>query len=195
MIIEKSVPYSVGGAKDRAEANNIEYMRKNGDVFPGETVRTSMQDIGGKPLGYLSVIRDVSERVRADNVLRESERGNREFAPDVAHELRTPLAVLRTRLENMGESKRMQPLVEHVDDMSQLISQLLAETDLEGLSVTRDDILDLQKVCTKVAPYFPPLVVKQHRMIEVTGTEERVLVNGLEGPLEQAVRNLLQNAL
>ncbi|MBT5496111.1 MAG: PAS domain-containing sensor histidine kinase [Alphaproteobacteria bacterium] len=182
-------------AKDRAEANNIEYKRKNGDVFPGETVRTIMQDIGGKPLGYLSVIRDVSERVRAENALRESERRNREFAADVAHELRTPLAVLRTRLENMGESERMQPLVEHVDDMSQLISQLLAETDLEGLSVTRDDILDLQKVCTKVAQYFAPLVVKQHRMIEVTGTEERVLVNGLEGPLEQAVRNLLQNAL
>ena len=93
-------------------------MRKNGDVFPGETVRIIMQDIGGKPLGYLSVIRDVSERVRADNALRESERRNREFAADVAHELRTPLAVLRTRLENMGESERMQPLVEHVDDMS-----------------------------------------------------------------------------
>ena len=185
----------VGLTTDRSEANDIEYKRKNGEVFPGETVRTIMQDIGGKPLGYLSVVRDVSERVRAENALRESERRNREFAADVAHELRTPLAVLRTRLENMGEAERMRPLVEHVDDMSQLISQLLAETDLEGLSVTRDDILDLQKVCTKVAQYFAPLVVKQNRMIEVTGTEERVLINGLEGPLEQAVRNLLQNAL
>ena len=44
-----------------------------------------MQDFGGKPLGYLSVIRDVSERVRVDNALRESERRNREFAADVAH--------------------------------------------------------------------------------------------------------------
>ena len=79
--------------------------------------------------------------------------------------------------------------------MSQLITQLLAETDLEGLQVTEEDTVDLQKVFTKVAQYFAPLVVRQNRLIEVTGAETRVLVNGLEGPLEQAVRNLLQNAL
>lgn len=185
----------IGDESEQSEANNIEYKRKNGEVFPGETVRTIMQDIGGKPLGYLSVIRDVSERVRAENALRESERRNREFAADVAHELRTPLAILRTRLENLGESERMKPLVEHVDEMSQLISQLLAETDLEGLSVTPGDRVDLQNVCTKVAQFFAPLVVRQNRLIEVTGSEEPVWVNGLDGPLEQAVRNLLQNAL
>ncbi len=116
----------------QTEAYTIEYRRKSGETFPGETVHTIMQDIGGKPLGYLSVIRDVSERVRAENALRESERRNREFAADVAHELRTPLAVLRTRLENLGEDVRVKPLVEHVDEMSRLISQLLAETDLKA---------------------------------------------------------------
>jgi PAS domain S-box-containing protein len=179
----------------QTEAYTIEYRRKSGETFPGETVHTIMQDIGGKPLGYLSVIRDVSERVRAENALRESERRNREFAADVAHELRTPLAVLRTRLENLGADVRINPLVEHVDEMSRLISQLLAETDLEGLSVTPGDVADLRQVCLRVAQYFAPLVVKQNRMIEVTGSESPVLVNGLEAPLEQAVRNLLQNGL
>jgi K+-sensing histidine kinase KdpD len=46
-----------------------------------------------------------------------------------------------------------------------------------------------------VVQHFVLLVVKPHRMIEVTGTEERVLVNELEGLLELAVQNLLQNAL
>ena len=179
----------------QTEAYTIEYRRKSGETFPGETVHTIMQDIGGKPLGYLSVIRDVSERVRAENALRESERRNREFAADVAHELRTPLAVLRTRLENLGADVRINPLVEHVDEMSRLISQLLAETDLEGLSVTPGDVADLRQVCLRVAQYFAPLVVKQNRMIEVTGSEMPVLVNGLEAPLEQAVRDLLQNGL
>jgi len=163
----------------QTEAYTIEYRRKSGETFPGETVHTIMQDIGGKPLGYLSVIRDVSERVRAENALRESERRNREFAADVAHELRTPLAVLRTRLENLGADVRINPLVEHVDEMSRLISQLLAETDLEGLSVTPGDVADLRQVCLRVAQYFAPLVVKQNRMIEVTGSESPVLVNGL----------------
>lgn len=183
------------GEITQTEAYTVEYKRKDGENFPGETVHTIMQDIGGKPLGYLSVIRDVGERVRAENALRESERRNREFAADVAHELRTPLAILRTRLENLGDSERIDPLVEHVDEMSQLISQLLAETDLEGLSVQPDDTADLQKVCMRVAQFFAPLVVKQNRMIEVTGSEAPVLVNGLEAPLEQAVRNLLQNGL
>ena len=190
-----SVTGSRADETPQTEAYTIEYRRKSGETFPGETVHTIMQDIGGKPLGYLSVIRDVSERVRAENALRESERRNREFAADVAHELRTPLAVLRTRLENLGEDVRVKPLVEHVDEMSRLISQLLAETDLEGLSVTPGDVADLRQVCMRVAQYFAPLVVKQNRMIEVTGSETPVLVNGLEAPLEQAVRNLLQNGL
>ncbi len=190
-----SVTGSRADETPQTEAYTIEYRRKSGETFPGETVHTIMQDIGGKPLGYLSVIRDVSERVRAENALRESERRNREFAADVAHELRTPLAVLRTRLENLGEDVRVKPLVEHVDEMSRLISQLLAETDLEGLSVTPGDVADLRQVCMRVAQYFAPLVVKQNRMIEVTGSEMPVLVNGLEAPLEQAVRNLLQNGL
>lgn len=154
-----------------------------------------MQDFGGKPLGYLSVIRDVSERVRVDNALRESERRNREFAYDVAHKFRTPLAILRTRLENLEDPERIDPLVDHVDEMSQLISQLLVETDLEDSQVKPDAIADMQMVCGKVAQYFAPLVVKQNQMLKVTGSDKPSLVNGLEAPLEQALRNLVQNAL
>ena len=83
----------------------------------------------------------------------------------------------------------------HVDEMSQLISQLLVETDLEDLQVKPDAIADMQMVCGKVAQYFAPLVAKQNQMLKVTGSAKPSLVNGLEAPLEQALRNLVQNAL
>ena len=175
--------------------DTVDYRRKAGEVFPGETVRTVMQDISGRPLGYLAVIRDISERVRAETKLRESERRNREFAADVAHELRTPLAILRSRLENLGDAEQTQVLIEHVDGMSQIISQLLAETDIEGVSVKPTDVADLHAVCSRVAQYLAPLIVRQRRMIEVTGAEGPVLVNGLEPLLEQAIRNLVHNGI
>ncbi|NNG04129.1 MAG: PAS domain S-box protein [Inquilinus sp.] len=42
------------------------YRRKNGDVFPAETVRSPIRDAKGRPLGAITVIRDISERKRAD---------------------------------------------------------------------------------------------------------------------------------
>ncbi len=134
--------------------------------------------------------------MKAERALRESERRNREFAADIAHELRTPLAILRTRLENLSESEQTRILIDHVDGMTQLISQLSAETDLENLSVGPEDVADLRTVCGKVVEYFAPLALKQDRMIEVTGSETAPMwVNGQEAPLEQALRNLVHNGI
>ncbi len=56
---EKSVPYIVN------------YRRKNGEIFPGETVGSLIKDLSGNTLGYLGVIRDVTERVEAETALLE----------------------------------------------------------------------------------------------------------------------------
>lgn len=75
-------------------------------MLPNETVRNIMQDVGGKPLRYLSVIRDINGLVHTENALRKSERCNQTFAAHVAHEQRTPLAVLRTKLGKKVKTER-----------------------------------------------------------------------------------------
>ena len=52
---------------------SINYRRKNGTNFPGETVSASWRDIDGNIKGCISVIRDVSERFKAEQALKENE--------------------------------------------------------------------------------------------------------------------------
>jgi len=58
----------------------VSYKRKDWTSFPGETVGTPIKDNKGKTLGFLGVIRDVSERIKSEEALRESEARFRDFA-------------------------------------------------------------------------------------------------------------------
>ncbi len=48
------------------------YRRKNGDVFLGETQGTIIKTTNGTRLGYIGVIRDITERKKAEEILRNS---------------------------------------------------------------------------------------------------------------------------
>lgn len=55
------------------KAHIFNYKRKNGDLFPGETVVTIIKAPGDNALAHLSVIRDVTEREHTDRALQSSE--------------------------------------------------------------------------------------------------------------------------
>lgn len=153
-------------------------------------------DVEGKFRGYRGTGTDISENVRVEDALRESEERHRTFAADVAHELRTPLAVLQTHLDNLDESPEIQSLRQDVDNMTRLVAQLLAMTRIEALATdqTLNDV-DLGEVCRNVATLVAPLAIKEHRSIEVTGGKVPITIKGNSGLLEQAVRNLVENAI
>ena len=60
-------------AGDSRKPYFVSYRRKNGEVFPGETVGTPIRDRHGDVLGFVGVIRDISERVEADAALKDGE--------------------------------------------------------------------------------------------------------------------------
>ena len=51
-----------------------EYRHRDGTVFPVELRRYLLRDENGEPAGMWSIVRDISERKRAEQVLRDSER-------------------------------------------------------------------------------------------------------------------------
>ena len=79
--------------------------------------------------------REVAPLVSAVNeALDRLERGfiiQREFLADAAHELRTPLAILRAEVEALGEREATRELLTDVDGMARIIGQLIdiAESD------------------------------------------------------------------
>jgi PAS domain S-box-containing protein len=54
---------------------NVSYdlRRKDGSIFPSESSGSLVRDAEGKPMGFIAVTRDVSDRVRAEEALRASE--------------------------------------------------------------------------------------------------------------------------
>ncbi len=58
---------------DRYFLMTVDYKKKNGEIFPGETGVYYMKDQSGGVIGFIGVIRDVSERKEVEDALRENE--------------------------------------------------------------------------------------------------------------------------
>ena len=125
--------------------------------------------------------------------LQASDRSVRQFVSDASHELRSPLATMRTALETsdpahpadetllLGETRRMQRLVEDLLTLARADDQGLA---LRLTEVDLDDLVDGE--------------VKRLRAVSrltVTARIEAARVQGDELRLAQLLRNLTDNAL
>lgn len=130
-----------------------------------------------------------------DQVMRQKDEERLSFASDVAHELRTPLAVLRAHLDTADETETTSQLIQDVDRITRIVEQVLAKSRIETIDVKPGEEADLSQVCSSIAAFLAPLVIKEGRSIEVVGAEHPVLINGNGFALEQAVRNLVENAI
>jgi signal transduction histidine kinase len=127
--------------------------------------------------------------------LEQGFRSQREFAADAAHELRTPLAILRTRIETLPHSEASHALGRDVENMSRVVSQLLDATELEIAVVDPEAVADLHEVCVEVAEFIAPMALKRGKSIELIGSDEPVFIKGNAEMIRRAIRNLVENAL
>jgi signal transduction histidine kinase len=127
--------------------------------------------------------------------LEEGFRIQRDFTADAAHELRTPLAVLRSRIDLLENEKTREALRHNVDGMAHIISQLLDIAELDTLAVQPGEKADLQSVAAGVAEFVAPLALAQGKDIALSGAIEPVWVRGNPEMLGRAIRNLAENAI
>ncbi|MBI1985152.1 MAG: PAS domain-containing sensor histidine kinase [Rhodospirillales bacterium] len=149
----------------------------------------------GVPKLLRGVMIDITERKRMEAALRLSEGRYRDFAADVAHELRTPLALLRSHLDTLADTATNRSLRRDVDGMSRLVSQLMALTRLDSLATDALATVDLHQIAVRVAEQLAPIAIRERRSIEITGVRNPVVVPGNADALEMAVRNLVENAI
>jgi signal transduction histidine kinase len=143
-----------------------------------------------------SEIRPLVEAVnQALDRLERGFRTQREFTADAAHELRTPLAILRARLETLADTKLRLKLNDDIDSMSRIINQLLEVAELDVVVVGQTERTDLTSVGSEVVQAMAPLALRQNRNIALTGASEPVWVRGNAEMIQRAVRNLVENAL
>ncbi|HXC26525.1 MAG TPA: ATP-binding protein [Stellaceae bacterium] len=143
--------------------------------------------------------REVQPLVHAVNQaldrLDEGFRGQREFTADAAHELRTPLAILRTQIDMIADRELAQSLRQDVENMSRLVNQLLEMAELETFVIDSDETADLVAVATEIAAFLAPIAVANDKRVAVAGVHDPVYVRGNADMLGRALRNLVENAL
>jgi signal transduction histidine kinase len=141
-------------------------------------------------------IRPLVEAVnQAFDRLERGFRVQREFTADAAHELRTPLAILRARLETITDTKLKHELHDDIDSMSRIINQLLEVAELDAVVIAQSEQTDLTSVGSEVVQAMAPLALRQSRSVALMAAPEPVWVRGNAEMIRRAIRNLVENAL
>jgi signal transduction histidine kinase len=124
--------------------------------------------------------------------LEDGFRVQRQFTADAAHQLRTPLAIIRTRIET-GEGTA--ELHADIESMSRIVSQLLEIAELDTLVLDPSETADLRAVCAEVVGSIAPYALARQKDIALRGTEDPVPVKGNAEMLQRAIFNLAENAI
>jgi manganese transport protein len=119
----------------------------------------------------------------------------REFIADAAHELRTPLAVLRVRVNTIEDEKVAQLFRADINAISRTVNQLLDVAEMETLVVDPDERADLVSVCAETIAQIAPLALANGKDVALIGAENPVWIRGNAEALLRAMRNLVGNAI
>src|SRR6185312_1646117 len=118
----------------------------------------------------------------------------RRFLSNAAHELRTPLARARTRVEGVDDPHLKAALVADLQTLSATVTMLLQLARLSaGAAETRE--IDLVAIARCVAAEYAPGALKSGVEIEFSGPEQAVKTQGSEQAIRIALSNILRNAL
>lgn len=124
----------------------------------------------------------------------------KQFSANAAHELRTPLAVIRTRLEVLGKSNTVEieeykdtiaMITTQIDRLSHVIDVLLEMTELK--SAEKTDHISLADMVEEIL--YDLAAIAEARGITVIQTAGNVEIIGNDTLIYRAIYNLIENAI
>ena len=161
------------------------------------------RDANGAAHRMPGVLVDITDRKRAEEALQEADRRKDEFLATLAHELRNPLAPIRSaaRISSEPDASLEQLRWSHEVIERQVNNMALLLDDLLDVSRITRGILEVRKQPTAAASIVeaaletarPMIAARQHRL-EVDVAPEAMHVDADPLRLAQALSNLLTNA-
>lgn len=131
---------------------------------------------------------------KAFDRLEQGYKAQRDFSSNVAHEIRTPIAVLKSSIDRIDDPAVRENLSHDAKQLDRIFGQLVDLSRADAALQSGFQALDLRRVAVDVATDLAPTALRANRSLSVAG-EEAVLVHGHAGLLSVALANIVRNAL
>jgi len=177
-------------------------VKKSGDRFWARVVLTAVTDDEGHLRGFAKVTQDLSERRHAQDLEKAAKNVN-EFIAMLAHELRNPLAPIRSAVTVMAKAPHDTATVEAMRQTIERQSAQLARIvddmiDIaritKGSLVIEHEPVELAEVVRRAIETAAPGIEAARHALEVELPEKPLVVHGDRYRLTQLLSNLLNNA-
>ncbi|MDJ0276425.1 HAMP domain-containing sensor histidine kinase [Sphingomonas sp. 2R-10] len=145
----------------------------------------------GLPAEVLPLVRAVNGMIAEVTAVEERQRF---FLSAAAHEMRTPLTVLRTRLELLDDGEAKDKLVSDVRRLTRLVNELLTLMSVRVRTAVSDAV-DLAACCGRVIAALDPVATARGVRLDLAVMDPAVRIAGDAGLVEVAITNLVDNAI
>jgi signal transduction histidine kinase/ActR/RegA family two-component response regulator len=191
--------------KEEREFNGEEIVieRPDGRRVIGLAHANPIHDDSGKIIGGVNILIDITERKRAEETLKESDRAKDEFLATLAHELRNPLAPIRNavhilRLKGTHDPDSdgaLQVIERQMRQLTRLVDDLLDVGRITGNKLElRSETTSVARIIASAIEISQPQIDAGKHVLELSMPDVELSLEGDLARLSQALSNLLINA-
>ena len=122
-------------------------------------------------------------------------RAQREFTANAAHQLRTPLATLRARLESRFSAQELGDVTFEIEQLARLVEQLLCLARLDSEEQFQFAPFDAHAVALEVARELAPVALEAGHFVTAATPDASVPAYGNATLTRLVFRNVIENAI
>lgn len=180
-----TVPHIVG----RALARVSDVAQKAAEIQPRRPeARLPIDGVAREVTPLVIAINGALDRLEGEY------RKRQRFLIDAAHELRTPIAIMQTRIDGMSEGIERQRMLKDVARLADTAEQLLA-FERNDQATDLHEAVDLVEIAQTVVADLAPMAIGAGYQISLQSDLKTLERHGNLQSLERALSNLVRNAI